>query len=395
MNDRTIPRVEISFPDFIRKAVSDAEPLSQNTSENNLGFGWIYYGLIRNLRPGFAIAIGSRRGFMPFCAARAMQDNGSGHVIFIDPSYSGGGHPGWGGGSLWNDPAEVSRRIASFGLTDWITHLKLTSEEAFPQVQERTFGAKVGVVIIDGAHTFDHSMRDFELYSPLIEDGFCIFHDSVSVLCDVPRTIHALRTRGLHAVTFHREVGLTVVEISNPPSVEDTWGYLCRASNRAELLLQHAHSILRPGDRVFDAYCGCSPLAPHLKDVRLFGWDRDPKVIQRLRQTLREHRWAVIDESHLPFADLPDEIDVLFGLGISRGHEWWDAQRVLDNVRYLLGRYAPRACLFESAAGYHDADILDDLRSAVARLNYSCQEALIDTDLASFSRRKVLIAEKA
>lgn len=84
-------REELAFSDFLQKVIADAEPMGQNTSADNLGFGWIYYGLIRNLRPDFVVAIGSRRGFMPFCAARAVQDNRVGKVIFIDPSYSNWG----------------------------------------------------------------------------------------------------------------------------------------------------------------------------------------------------------------------------------------------------------------------------------------------------------------
>src|SRR5262249_20899513 len=144
----------IAFSDFIHKVIREAEPCSQNTAEGDLGFGWIYYALIRNLRPDYVVAIGSRRGFMPFCAVRAVQDNGRGKVIFIDPSYSGDGHPGWSGLGLWGDPDGVAGWIASFGLKNWVTHWKLTSEEAFPRVRDEIGGGQLGVVIIDGAHTY-------------------------------------------------------------------------------------------------------------------------------------------------------------------------------------------------------------------------------------------------
>src|SRR4051812_50120432 len=70
-----------SLQDFVAQALAEAEPMSQNTSDGNLGFGWVYYALVRNLRPDFVVAIGSRRGFMPFCAARGARDNGHGQVI--------------------------------------------------------------------------------------------------------------------------------------------------------------------------------------------------------------------------------------------------------------------------------------------------------------------------
>ena len=57
-----------------------------------------------------------------------------------------------------------------------------------------------------------------------------------------------------------------------------------------------------------------------------------------------------------------EEVDVVVGLEVSRGHAWQDPQRVIDNVRYLLGRYLPRDCIIETAADYYNADILEDFR---------------------------------
>ena len=384
-----------SFGDFVTKVIAEAEPMSQNTEDGNLGFGWIYYGLARNLRPDFVVAIGSCRGFMPFCAARALQDNGHGRVIFIDPSYSGMDDPGWSGKGLWSDPGQVEARFAEFGLTGWITHLKQTSEQAFPHVRELVAGGKLGLVIIDGAHTHANSLQDFELYSSLMSEGFVLFHDATNPACEVSRTVHTLQGRRFQAVTIHRDAGLALVAIDSAPSVESRWSYLCRPSNRGRLILPYAESILRPGDRLLDIYCGYSPLGFLLKDVAILGWDRDGQVIGRLREELPQHRWEQVDELSLPFATfLPTEIDVILGLGLTRGHAHWDTQCVADNVRYLLGRYYPRACLFESAADYYDARILEDLRENLVRLGYSCREDVIQTDLGSFARRKLLVAER-
>jgi Methyltransferase domain len=389
-----VESVRLPFEHFVRKVVAEAEPLSQNTSEDDLGFGWIYYGLVRNLGPRFVVAIGSRRGFMPMCVARALQDARRGHLFFIDPSYEGDGPPGWSGGALWSDPAEVEDRIAAFGLSGWITHLRMTSADAFPQVRQLIADEPLGLVIVDGSHTFEDSLQDFELYAPLIRDGYVLFHDSTSENCDVPRTIAALRERGLPMITVHREVGLTIVEVVRPPRVADTWGYLCRPSNRGELLVREARTIVRPDDRVLDVYCGASPLAGLLENVELFGCDRDPAIIETLRTRVPQHSWKAIDERNLPFAQLPDAVDVLLGLGVSRGRVEWDAQHVVDNVRYLVGRYLPRACLFETAADYDDAAILDEIRAVLLPHGYACREAMLETDMEDYARRKVLVAER-
>jgi hypothetical protein len=385
----------MDLPSFVEQVLAEAEPMAQNTEAGNLGFGWLYYAFVRNLRPAFVVAIGSRYGFMPFCAARALQDNGRGQLVFIDPSYSGEGHPGWGGADRWSEPARVQQWIEHFGLGGWMTHLHMTSEEAFPRVRELLAGESLGTVIIDGAHTYEHSLRDFDLYSSLMSEGVVLLHDATNSCCEVSRTLETLRARGLPVVTLHRGVGLAVVEVQAPPAVEETWVYLVQGSDRGQRLLPLVRKVLRPGDGILDAYCGYSPLGSLLTDVSLFGWDRDPRIIARLRAEVPGHRWEQIEEGYLPYAELPAEIQVLMGLGVSRGHAPWDPKYVVPNMQYLIGRYAPRACVFESAADYCGADILDDLQAVLDRHGYRYERHLVETNMASFSRRVVLLAERS
>jgi hypothetical protein len=384
----------LKLEQFGEKLLAEAVPMAQNTSAGNIGFGWIYYALVRNLDPDFVVAIGSCAGFAPFCAARALQDNGSGMLLFIDPSYSGDGHPGWGGRNQWSDSAAVAARVASFGLTGWFEHFKMTSEEAFPFVCDRVGDGKVGLIIIDGAHTYADSLRDFELYSSLVREGYVAFHDATSLDCEVARTLAELRSRGYALITLPIQVGLAVVEVRRPAAVRDTWSYLCTESNRGELLLPLAQRLLRPGDRVLDMYCGFSPLTPLLIDVAVFGYDCDRAIVQELAKRHPQHLWRQVTDRQLHVAELPPEVDVVFGLGVSRPHARWDPQAVLESVRYLLGRYFPRACLFETAADYHDGDILDDLASVLFRLGYRCEDDLIHTNMASFPRRKILVGTR-
>jgi hypothetical protein len=64
-------------------------------------------------------------------------------------------------------------------------------------------------------------------------------------------------------------------------------------------------------------------------------------------------------------------------------------------VQFLLGRYFPRACLFETAADYHDGDVLASLDATLRRLGYRCRRETVSTQMRSFSRRLVLVAERA
>jgi hypothetical protein len=338
------------------------------------------------------IAIGSARGFVPFCASRALQDNGRGHLIFIDPSYYGDGPPGWSGRAAWSDPTQVAARVADFDLSGWLTHLRLTSAEAFSRVRAMVDGARVGVVIVDGDHTHAQSLEDFELYSSLMDSGYVLFHDSISPDCGVACTVERLKQRGWDMITLHREVGLTILEIPPAFAVQKKWGYLCANSNRGLRLLNCVRELVRPGDQVLDAYCGSAPLAGLLEEVQIFGFDSDPQIIRQLRERQPAHRWERIDERQLMFASLPDHIDVLLGIGVSADHARWDPRHVLENTQYLLGRYLPRACFFETAAAYHDADILVPLEATLRKLGYLCEQRSFETDLASFGLRRVLLA---
>jgi hypothetical protein len=384
----------LNLEQFGEKLLAEAVPLAQNTKPENIGFGWIYYGLVRNLEPDFVVVIGSCAGFAPFCIARALQDNGHGKVLFVDPSYSGEGHSGWGGRNYWSNPAAVAARVASFGLTDWFEHLKMTSEEAFPIVRDRVGDGKVGLIMIDGAHTYADSLRDFDLYSSLIHKGYVLFHDATSPNCEVPRTLAELRARGFALITLDIQVGLALVEVRRPAAVRETWSYLCAESNRGELLLPFAQRVLRPGDRVLDIYCGFSPLTPLLGNVAIFGYDCDSQIVQELAARHPQHLWRQITDRQLQLAELPAEVDVILGLGVTRPYAAWDPPSVLDSMRYLLGRYFPRACLFETAADYHNGEILADLALALSRLGYRCDEDVIQTDMASFPRRKILVATR-
>ncbi len=381
----------LSVHQFIERALTYAEPLSQNTGTQNLGFGWLYYGLARNYRPDFAIAIGSARGFGPLCVARGLQYNGCGTVIFIDPSYRGSGDPAWDGRGHWDHATEVEKWFDLFGLGGRVRHLKMRSDDALPTVREMVAGKYTGLLLIDGAHTHEQSLRDFDQYSALMSDGVALFHDATNPNCGVSGALRELRTRGLDVATLDLDVGLGIVPISRPPRVDDKWSYLTASSDRGALIMEHLRPLLRDGDQVFEAYCGFSPLNALYGNVRVFGFDLDPVVIERLRAEYPAHRWAQVEERQLPYADLPERCDVLVGLGLSHGYCSWDPQLVAPNLRYLVRQYRPRVCLFEAAADYHNAEILDAAAATINAVGYAHREAIIETSLSAYSRRRLLI----
>ena len=138
--------------------------------------------------------------------------------MFIDTAYRGSGDPAWDGRGHWEHATEVEKWFDLFGLSKRITHLKLRSDDALPIVRERTAGKHVGLLVVDGAHTYEQSLRDFDSYAFLMTDGVVLFHDATNPNCAVSSTLRVLRSRGLDVATLDLDAGLAMVPIKRPPS---------------------------------------------------------------------------------------------------------------------------------------------------------------------------------
>ena len=143
--------------------------------KGNLGYGFLHYAFIRNLKPKRVLCIGSGYGFIPAICALACKDNQFGQVDFIDAGY-GEHHPkSWGGIGLWrkNDP---ERHFSLLGLNKWIKTYLMTSEQ-FAKGYPKN---KYGYIYLDGDHSCEGVKKDFELFWPKLEKGgLMVFHDVV------------------------------------------------------------------------------------------------------------------------------------------------------------------------------------------------------------------------
>src|SRR5262245_10673322 len=114
-------------PGTIADVLRHARPLGhyEDPAELNLGFGFLYYGLVRTLRPRHVVVVGSGYGFSVVCLALGLKDNGKGALSFVDPSYSlvkNGPLKTVGGNSQWDDAQMVRAHFTRFGVADLITH---------------------------------------------------------------------------------------------------------------------------------------------------------------------------------------------------------------------------------------------------------------------------------
>lgn len=178
------PHVPFSLSeDTLRLLLTYAKPLGHNEDRRhlNLGFGFLYYGLVRAIRPAHVLVVGSGFGFSVISMALALRDNGSGAVTFVDPSFSllrDGPMSTVGGRGAWDSPSAVRERFACFGVEDIITHYRQTNAEFFPRYEACGL-PRVNVAFIDGNHSYDDVTFDFaQILARSARNSFIFLHDT-------------------------------------------------------------------------------------------------------------------------------------------------------------------------------------------------------------------------
>lgn len=151
--------------DLLKDILRFAKPFGHHESVKtlNLGFGFIYYGVVRGIRPKHTLVIGSGYGFSVVCLALGLKDNGSGLLTFVDPAYSllkDGPFSTIGGRGMWNDAATVKQHFQRFGVDHLITHYKMRSDEFFPDYQTLKL-PPIDLAFIDGSHAYKDVKYDF------------------------------------------------------------------------------------------------------------------------------------------------------------------------------------------------------------------------------------------
>jgi len=161
--------------DFISFYAGDDNWHNIDVKSGSLGYGWLHYAYIRNLKPERVLCIGSRQGFVPAVCALACKDNEKGVVDFVDASYNQNENDThhWGGIGLWEkiDPDEY---FGKFGLADYINLHVMKSSEF-----EKEFSTLMWQYIhVDGDHSYEGVKNDFKLFWPkLNKGGMMCFHD--------------------------------------------------------------------------------------------------------------------------------------------------------------------------------------------------------------------------
>ncbi len=211
---------------LLQKILVDAKPLGHNqkTKNLNLGFGFVYYALVRAIRPKHILVIGSGYGFSVVCLALGLKDNGIGRLTFVDPSYSlveDGPFKTVGGINQWSDSEKVNSHFKQFGVNNIVKHYKLRNNQFFPSYKILKL-PKIDIAFIDGEHTYEGIKYDFANTLRFSHKNTYIFlHDTNLYIremvrhCGVKQWLELLKIQqGLfEVVDFPFDSGVAVVRV--------------------------------------------------------------------------------------------------------------------------------------------------------------------------------------
>jgi len=206
-NPQDAPQFSLD-PAMLQEILAHARPLGhgEDAPNLNLGFGFLYYGLARALRPKHVLVIGSGYGFSVVCLALGLKDNGRGSLSFVDPSYSvfrDGPMRTVGGTGQWDDPQKVRAHFRRFGVERLVTHFKLASADFFADYAERGLPA-IDLAFVDGSHSYADVRHDFlAVLRRSRRNSYILLHDTNIYVRELVR--HAGVKRWLKAIARDKE----------------------------------------------------------------------------------------------------------------------------------------------------------------------------------------------
>jgi hypothetical protein len=198
---------------IVERTLKETLPAFQLTSQldQNLGFGYLFYGFARLIRPELTVVVGSKGGFAPVLFGMGVHDN-AGHSIggidcykteleslqkgtvhFIDPSYSvhrnQQGH--WYGEGRWDNAEKVAALWSSFALGETLTHYKMTSHEY--RIKKLSNDSKIDLLYIDGDHSYEGIMSDLVGFHQFLSPRAMVLAHDVDPRCKEAKGFDVLR----------------------------------------------------------------------------------------------------------------------------------------------------------------------------------------------------------
>lgn len=157
-----------------------------------------YLTLFKDKQPKTILEIGTDKGGSLFSLCKLAPHDAMIISLDLPDGDERGGYPKWKDSIYMMFKKDNQRLLLLRGDSH--------SEEMLKQVQEVLNGRKFDFVFIDGDHSYEGVKQDFEMYSPLVNDGGIItFHDIASQEAKegVPLLWNEIKTKYEHSELIH------------------------------------------------------------------------------------------------------------------------------------------------------------------------------------------------
>lgn len=128
------------------------------------------YDLVRNLKPGKLVELGTYYGASFFSFCQGVKDEGLDTNCYAVDTWIGDKHSGFFTGTIYDSVHALGEQFYP-GIANL---LRMTFDEAIEKFEDNS----IDLLHIDGLHTYEAVKHDYELWLPkLADNGVVLFHD--------------------------------------------------------------------------------------------------------------------------------------------------------------------------------------------------------------------------
>ncbi len=169
--------------------------------------------LIRDTRPELIVELGTHWGEAYFTFCQTVEEQGLASLCYAIDHWKGDGHAGQYGEEVFEDVSQYNDHYYS----QFSYLLRKSFDDALVQFADNS----IGLLHIDGFHTYDAVTRDFRAWLPKVRpDGIILFHDICAKHQDfgVWRLWDDIKAQFRHTFEFHHSWGLGVLAKERVPA---------------------------------------------------------------------------------------------------------------------------------------------------------------------------------
>ncbi len=166
--DEGLFKLFLSLPEDPLPGFLSADPQAKGRGTDHPRYGRFMHAFVKFYKPEFVVEVGTNAGGSAVGISKALCENGRGNLICVD---NGHGRPR-------SFPDTARKNIIAAGLTaDRFELICEDSHVALTGLARRLKG-KVGVYLVDAAHTYEAALADIEDGLPMMKSGgFILVHD--------------------------------------------------------------------------------------------------------------------------------------------------------------------------------------------------------------------------